>query len=104
SGVPDSCRGSGWGTASRPSTVRDVTDHELAFDSKIERSTHDHVDFDVTISAEVATLHRVWLGREPITQAVRAGGLAFDGPRALTSRMADVLQLSQMADVVRASM
>lgn len=61
-------------------------------------------EVDVTISADVATLHRVWLGRESIAQAVRTGGLAFDGPRALTRRMADVLQLSQMAEVVRSSM
>ncbi len=59
---------------------------------------------DVTITADVATLHRVWLGREPINQAVRAGGLAFEGPRALTRRMPDVLQLSLMADAVRAGL
>jgi DNA-binding HxlR family transcriptional regulator len=60
-------------------------------------------DVDVTITADVATLYRVWLGREPMTQAVRAGRLAFDGPRALTRRMPEVLQLSEMADAVRAN-
>ncbi|HWS46834.1 MAG TPA: winged helix-turn-helix transcriptional regulator [Acidimicrobiia bacterium] len=58
-------------------------------------------EVDVTIAADVETLHRVWLGREPITHAVRSGGLAFEGPRALTRRMPDVLQLSPMADTVR---
>jgi DNA-binding HxlR family transcriptional regulator len=61
-------------------------------------------EVDVTITADVATLHRVWLGREPMTHAVRSGGLAFEGPRALTSRMPQVLQLSVMAEVVRASL
>ena len=61
-------------------------------------------EVDVTITADVATLHRVWLGREPMTQAVRSGGLAFEGPRALTSRMPEVLQLSAMAEAVRSSL
>ncbi len=61
-------------------------------------------EVDVTITADIATLHRVWLGREPMTQAVRSGGLAFEGPRALTSRMPEVLKLSAMAEVVRASL
>ena len=59
-------------------------------------------EVDVTISADVATLHRVWLGREPLADAVRAGRVAFDGPRALTRRMPDVLQLSVWADARRA--
>ncbi|HZQ86419.1 MAG TPA: winged helix-turn-helix transcriptional regulator [Acidimicrobiales bacterium] len=58
-------------------------------------------DVDVTLTADVATLHRVWLGREPITDAMRAGRLAFEGPRALTRRMPDALQLSELADTVR---
>ena len=61
-------------------------------------------EVDVTISADVATLHRVWLGREPITDAVRSGGLAFEGPRALTRRMPDVLQLSHIAPTVASSL
>jgi putative sterol carrier protein len=60
-------------------------------------------DVDVTISADVATLHRVWLGREPLTQAMRAGRLAFEGPRALTRRMPDALQLSPFAKAVTAT-
>jgi DNA-binding HxlR family transcriptional regulator/putative sterol carrier protein len=60
-------------------------------------------DVDVTISADVDTLHRVWLGREPITDAMRAGRLAFEGPRALTRRMPDALQLSELADAVSAA-
>jgi DNA-binding HxlR family transcriptional regulator/putative sterol carrier protein len=55
-------------------------------------------EVDVTIRADVDTLHRVWLGREPMTHAMRAGRLAFEGPRALTRRMPDALQLSRIAE------
>jgi DNA-binding HxlR family transcriptional regulator/putative sterol carrier protein len=58
-------------------------------------------DVDVTITADVATLHRVWLGSEPITDAMRAGRLTFEGPRALTRRMPDALLLSELAGAVR---
>jgi putative sterol carrier protein len=57
-------------------------------------------DVDVTITADVETLHRVWLGREPLSHALRAGRLAFDGPRALTRRMPDALQLAEIAYAV----
>ncbi|HVM66639.1 MAG TPA: winged helix-turn-helix transcriptional regulator [Acidimicrobiales bacterium] len=60
-------------------------------------------DVDVTVTADVATLHRVWLGHEPITDAMRAGRLAFEGPRALTRRMPDALLLSEIAGAVRAA-
>jgi DNA-binding HxlR family transcriptional regulator/putative sterol carrier protein len=60
-------------------------------------------DVDVTITSDIATLHRVWLGLEPITEAMRAGRLAFEGPRALTRRMPAALQLSELAGVVRAA-
>jgi DNA-binding HxlR family transcriptional regulator len=60
-------------------------------------------EVDVTITADVATLHRVWLGRQPLTDALRSGDLAFEGPRALTRRMPDVLRLSVWADAVSAS-
>jgi DNA-binding HxlR family transcriptional regulator len=60
-------------------------------------------DVDVTIRADVDTLHRVWLGREPMTHALRAGRLAFEGPRALTRRMPHALQLSPIAGAVDAT-
>ena len=59
-------------------------------------------EVDVTIRADVETLHRVWLGREPMTSAMRAGRLAFEGPRALTRRMPEALQLSHVAEAVLA--
>jgi hypothetical protein len=45
----------------------------------------------------------VWLGRQPLTDALRSGEIAFEGPRALTRRMPDVLRLSVWADAVSAS-
>jgi hypothetical protein len=58
---------------------------------------------DVTITSAVQSLYDVWVGRIPIQQAIRAGQLEFDGPRALTRRMPHVLQLSPTADLVRAA-
>ena len=58
---------------------------------------------DVTITSTVQHLYQVWLGRIPLQQAIRAGQLEFDGPRALTRRMPHVLQLSPVADLVRAA-
>jgi len=57
-------------------------------------------DVDVTIRSDIATLYKVWLGREPIRAALRSGALEFDGPPALVSRMPDVLQLSPVAELV----
>jgi hypothetical protein len=58
---------------------------------------------DVTISSRVRSLYEVWQGVIPVQQAIRAGQLEFDGPRALTRRMPQVLQLSPVADLVRAA-
>jgi DNA-binding HxlR family transcriptional regulator len=58
---------------------------------------------DVTITSAVQNLYEVCLGRIPIQQAIRAGQLEIDGPRALTRRMPQVLQLSPVADLVRAA-
>ncbi len=58
---------------------------------------------DVTITSAVQSLYEVWLGKVPVQQAIRAGQLEFDGPRALTRRMPQVLQLSPVAGLVRAA-
>ncbi|MBC7301478.1 MAG: transcriptional regulator [Nocardia sp.] len=58
---------------------------------------------DVTISADVAGLYEVWLGRMPLTHAQRTGRIIFIGPPALTRRMPAVLQLSPVAGYVAAS-
>ncbi|HKA04227.1 MAG TPA: SCP2 sterol-binding domain-containing protein, partial [Acidimicrobiales bacterium] len=54
----------------------------------------------VTITAELAALYEVWLGRLPLDTALRAGTVAFDGPRALVRRMPTVLQLSPLSPIV----
>ncbi|MFC6010257.1 winged helix-turn-helix transcriptional regulator [Nocardia lasii] len=55
---------------------------------------------DVTISAEVAALYEVWLGRMPLSHAQATGRLRFVGPPAITRRMPTVLQLSPVAGAV----
>ncbi|MEV0360770.1 winged helix-turn-helix transcriptional regulator [Nocardia sp. NPDC050697] len=54
-------------------------------------------EVDVTITADVAGLYQVWLGRMPIGHAVRTGRVGFAGPSALTRRMPNVLRLSPVA-------
>jgi DNA-binding HxlR family transcriptional regulator len=60
-------------------------------------------DVDVTITSELESLYLVWLGKVPLQHAMRTGSITFDGPRALTSRMPQVLQLSPVADLVSAA-
>lgn len=57
-------------------------------------------DVDVTVTSDLASLYEVWLGKLPLRDAMRGGSVAFDGPRALTRRMPDVLQLSPVAGLV----
>lgn len=52
---------------------------------------------DVTITADMASLYQVWLGRMPLSHAVRTGRVEFAGPSALTRRMPSVLKLSPVA-------
>ncbi|MFF0543545.1 winged helix-turn-helix transcriptional regulator [Nocardia thailandica] len=58
---------------------------------------------DVTITAAVATLYEIWLGRVPLVHAQRAGRISFHGDPALTRRMPAVLRLSPVAGYVRAA-
>lgn len=57
-------------------------------------------DVDLLLVTDIATLYAVWLGRLPLTTAVRSGRLVAHGATAVTSRLAAVLQLSQVAPVV----
>ncbi|MFC8044593.1 winged helix-turn-helix transcriptional regulator [Nocardia sp. NPDC057353] len=54
-------------------------------------------EVDVTITADVAGLYQVWLGRMPVGHAVRTGRVAFAGPSSVTRRMPQVLRLSPVA-------
>jgi DNA-binding HxlR family transcriptional regulator len=60
-------------------------------------------DVDVTITADLAGLYEVWLGRIPLKQALRAGRVAFEGQPAITRRMPAVLRLSPVSDTVVAA-
>jgi len=58
-------------------------------------------DVHVTITTDVAALYQVWVGRLPLTNAIRSGRVEFAGSRALVRRMPSVLQFSPVADIVR---
>jgi DNA-binding HxlR family transcriptional regulator len=51
-------------------------------------------DVDVVVRTDVATLSRLWQGRGSVAAARRAGDIDFEGPRALTRRMAEVLTIT----------
>ncbi|MGW4766478.1 winged helix-turn-helix transcriptional regulator [Nocardia sp. NPDC004278] len=53
---------------------------------------------DVTISSDLDSLYQVWLGRIPLSHAMRTGRVMFSGPSALTRRMPSVLRLSPVAE------
>jgi DNA-binding HxlR family transcriptional regulator len=56
---------------------------------------------DLVVYADVATMARVWTGHLSVAQAVRAGGLRLEGPRALVRAFPDWLLLSHFAHVPR---
>jgi DNA-binding HxlR family transcriptional regulator len=58
-------------------------------------------DVHVTITANLRALYQVWLGTVSLSDAIRSGGVTFDGPSALVRRMPTVLQLSAIAPAVR---
>lgn len=60
-------------------------------------------DVDVRIESDLPTLYRVWLGRQDLRAALRAGDIGMHGPSALVRRMPDVLRLSVIAPAVAAT-
>lgn len=60
-------------------------------------------DTDVTISTDLRSLYEVWLGRLPMSEAVRSGRLSFDGSRTVVRLMPDLLLLSPVAETVAAA-
>ncbi|MEH0109087.1 winged helix-turn-helix transcriptional regulator [Tersicoccus sp. MR15.9] len=58
-------------------------------------------DVDLLLTTDVATLYAVWLGHLPLTAALRSGRLVAHGSVAVTSRLATVMQLSQVAPMVQ---
>jgi putative sterol carrier protein len=57
---------------------------------------------DVTISSDVASLYAVWLGRLPLTAALRSGRVQLEGATTVTRRLDEVLRLSPVAPFVAA--
>ncbi len=49
---------------------------------------------DIVVRTDVATLSRLWYGRETFDAALRAGRIRFEGPSALTRQMSRVLTIA----------
>lgn len=60
-------------------------------------------EVDATIISGVESLYQVWMGRMTLKTAVRDGVLELQGPRAWTSRMTKIFQLSAAAPLVIAA-
>ena len=58
-------------------------------------------EVDLTVHADVGALARVWAGHLVWTDAVRAGGIRLEGPRALAQAFPGWLQLSHFARVLQ---
>jgi DNA-binding HxlR family transcriptional regulator len=54
-------------------------------------------EVDVHISADLRAMVEVWMGRQSIRDATRAGQLEFEGPQTLVSRFCESLKLSMFA-------
>jgi len=58
-------------------------------------------EVDIYVDADLATLSRVWLGDEPLAQALRAGGVKVGGNPRLARAFPTWLMLSSLAAVPR---
>ena len=54
---------------------------------------------DATVSADAASLHKIWYGRDSITGAVKDGRLRFEGDRAIVRRLPQVLTLADAVEM-----
>jgi hypothetical protein len=57
-------------------------------------------DVDVTIRSDIESLYRIWLGQVLVSDALRSGQIAFDGPTPIVRRLPQALQLSPIAEAV----
>ncbi len=64
--------------------------------------TNPRRDVDLRVTTSPKTMAEVWLGEQPISQAIRSGALSLDGPRRLVRAFPNWLQRSVFADVERA--
>jgi len=58
-------------------------------------------DVDLVVTADTATLARVWMGATTFTAALRAGGLRIEGPRELSRAFPEWFLLSAFAPAAR---
>ena len=59
-------------------------------------------DVDVTITSDIASLYKVWLGWMPLNDALRSGRVTFDGSSTFVRRMPSIFQFSPVAPLVTA--
>ena len=64
---------------------------------------HPGFDSDVLVTADIAALYRVWLGRSTLAEAMRSHLVQLDGPPALVRAFPGWFAWSPVADVVRAA-
>jgi len=64
---------------------------------------HPGFDVDLLVTADIATLYRVWFGWIPISRALEEGGIQLDGPATLVRAFPRWLKFSHFAPVVRAA-
>jgi DNA-binding HxlR family transcriptional regulator len=60
-------------------------------------------EVNVTLRSDLSTLYQVWLGRIPLSDAMRDGRLSIDGTRAMKDALPKVLRLSPAAPLVQAT-
>jgi DNA-binding HxlR family transcriptional regulator len=60
-------------------------------------------DVDLIVTADIAALYRVWLGRSTLQQALRSGDVRLDGAPADTRAFSRWFAWSPMANAVRAA-
>ena len=56
-------------------------------------------EVDLVVTADAATMARVWMGKLTFAQALRSGGLRLEGPRELTRAFPEWLLLSHFAQI-----
>ena len=64
---------------------------------------HPGFESDVLVTADLAAIYQVWLGRITFAEALRDGRIELDGPPALTRAFPRWFALSRSADAVRAA-
>jgi len=65
---------------------------------------HPGFEVDIEVRTSSRELHRIWLGRTTMTEAVRAGTLEIDGPPTLVRAFPRWFSFSPFAPVVRKAM